>query len=273
MVRQLFINITTHTVLSVLLLLLSCATVHAHNDEELFLQGYEHYHKQEYAQALDCYQRIKRKGRATFHNMGNCYHYLKKSPQAVACWKRAQQGASYHEYDMLAQQINEVMQEINDTHVQEAAKTKMDPCLRRDDVGCKNNVGWRRFFNHLCSPISLLTLQLLFLLSWFLFFILLWRSRNRTQLYSIALLCILISILFLTAALWFKYAAQRYPHALVCIDTAVLYAGPQNNYQAVSSVHYMDELLLYEQGATWCKATTYDGTVTGWIETKNIEIV
>lgn len=229
--------------------------VKTYSDEELFLQGQLHYQAADYAQALSCYQLMKNKGKAAFYNMGNCYTYLKSPVDALVCWYRAQKGASYQDYDALETSIKDLRHEV-----------------RTGECSIYGYGRVQRFFNRAFSPYSLLSMQLLLICFWYLFFLLL-RYYKRSVLFLLYLICILMGIFFVSGGVWFKSKQQWYRHAVVRSEQASLFSGPDTKYHVLFSVRLIDELQVCEHIPGWCRVQAGDGTKAGWIEEGDIEIV
>ena len=75
------------------------------NNEELFLQANQQYDAGNYAQAIEIYESIAPHGRGVDYNLGNCWYQQGEYAQAIACWLRAQRGASRNEQASIAHNI------------------------------------------------------------------------------------------------------------------------------------------------------------------------
>lgn len=242
-------------------------------DEELFLQGNSFYQQREYAQALSFYEAIKHKGRAVFYNRGNCYYYMQKPLEAFVGWCRARKGATYKEYDASVAACCALKEELS--------SGAYGGQLSGVGSTTQGKLCTGSFFERLYTPISLLALQILFGCLWYVFFLVLFfykrvvrgRSRfKRSGLFLLYLLCILMSMFFMGFGVVTKYKKEWYPHAIVCVPQASLFAGPHKKYPVLRVLPCMEEVVVREKISGWCRLDI-NNTSGGWIEDTKIEIV
>ncbi|MDP3888938.1 MAG: hypothetical protein Q8Q25_00130, partial [bacterium] len=170
---------TVRKIILIVTIMVPCFLVtllRAQNDEEQFLRAHQEYMNGRYEQALALYQSIENKGSATWYNVGNCHYHMNNYPQALACWYRAQCGASSKECDAIMHNINEVHNRTDSS-----------------ELKTMHIIHW---FAKPFSHFSLFILQLLFLGSWYCMFFLYKRRRRSIGFISVVTMNAVLSILF-----------------------------------------------------------------------------
>src|SRR5581483_4954130 len=81
-------------------------------EQEFFLQANKAYEKNEFQEAYNLYNKIEKKGVATWYNMGNCAYKLGNYAQALACWQCSQQGAKPAEFEAINANIAVVEEKL-----------------------------------------------------------------------------------------------------------------------------------------------------------------
>ncbi len=224
----------------------------ARNAQELFLRANKCYERNEWQKAVDTYDAIGRKGRAVWYNMGNCLYKLHQYPDALVCWKRAQKGATAAESYDITRNIHAAVCKLG--------KTEHDTWWER----------WYNFIQRGAGFFSLLTLQLIFLLAWFLlFFGARWWVKQRWY-FSQALLLV-VGVLFSGTSLFVVYRAHQYPVGIVLKKRVSLFAGPNQDYHVLDTVHCADEVKICEEHPGWYKVLCH-GTL-GWIAAADVKVV
>jgi len=259
------------------------------SDEELYLQGNSFYLQGDYAKALARYQDIKRKGPAVFHTMGNCYRYLSNPVEAIVSWRQAQRGAGRAEFDELECAIQDIKQnyyEQEDTdHLNRTQENN------KQDKNKRDNNFWV-YTERLFVPYSLLWVQIIFLFFWYLFFLLMYRKKNKVRVWgswftSLLYLCILGCMIFSGIGMWLKNQEHRYKRAIVAQTAVTLHAGPQKKFKKIGELRLLDELLVDETSKGWCKVREdkkigeekklvnkkVDWPKSGWLEEASIRII
>lgn len=221
------------------------------NAQELFLRANKEYKKAQYKKARDLYDAIEHKGRAVHYNLGNCCYELKEYPQAIAWWRRAQEGAPLSEQQDIEYNINRARQAEGFSEI--------------------NHPKWYRLLRASVVPFPLILIQLLFLLAWYWLFWALVIRRDKKGIKSMILIAGLVClIVWLGAVLFVQYQSSSYPQAVVHRTTAV-YAGPHNRYHVVGELASTDELKIVEQRTGWCKIM-HEQTY-GWVPVYNLTII
>lgn len=223
------------------------------HDEELFLHAQQLYRAGEYSHALATYQSMKQKGPAVFHALGNCSFYTNNPVDALANWHRALQGASRAEFDAL-----------------QAARAVLIQTTTEKTTTPTSSL--RFTIERMCSPYSLLTMQLLFLLFWYLLLFMLWRNKRDIWFWCI-ISCLCACIVLSGYSVWIKYQEQWYPYAIVRAETTPLLAGPNTNYHQIHTVSLLDELRVYKEIPGWCCVTQRKNGQSGWVQHNDITIV
>ncbi len=145
----------------ILFLLTSLFSVCFSTDQELFLRAKKLYMSGDVDQAAGVYSGIQKKNRAVFYNLGNCYYEQKEYPSALACWMRAQKGATKQEVDAIENAIAKAEKAIGKKHTYSVSHYASS------------------YMRRLVTPIPFLSLELLFLAMWCCLWWCTWRRRPR----------------------------------------------------------------------------------------------
>lgn len=225
--------------------------MHAGNDEELFLRGNTHYKQKVYDKAFYSYDMMDKKGRAALYNMGNCCFYQNDYAQALLYWSRAEVGAMPHEYAVIKQ---------NKEHVLSLLGKQQDQTLRYKITNVLRDI---------LPYISLLFLQIFFLLCWYVFIFLMRKKQIKTKKLLVSSLCLLMSIS--GAVLGTYYTQQHMQHGVVIKKEAQLFVGPDKGLQALSPVVYANTVTVKEIREGWYKVGYAD--MIGWVEADVVQII
>ena len=87
-----------------------CANLYSSMEHEEFLRANSLYQQKKYREALKSYELIKKKGPATWYNMGNCYFRIEDYSHAIVCWRRAQKYVSCKKFDQIEQRIGRLVE-------------------------------------------------------------------------------------------------------------------------------------------------------------------
>lgn len=232
---------------TIIILFFWASMVSAQQPQELFLQANKAYDQGDFAEALRCYQSIKKKGPILLYNIGNCHYHRGDKARAIACWQRALKGASTE----LARDI-----EHNCTIAYHALAKEYHPAR------------WDTFF--IRYKVPLLIVQFLFLFCWLFLCILLWRLKKTWRIY-VLMIGLIAMVFYLGLALWHCYERQTTMYGIVVEKNAPVYVGPHAQYHVMGTVNNGDTVHLIEQRSSWCKIAKDD--VIGWIPSSTIEIV
>ncbi|HLJ31209.1 MAG TPA: tetratricopeptide repeat protein [Candidatus Babeliales bacterium] len=226
-------------------------TINARNDEELFLRGNKHYQHKDYDNALASYELIDKKGRAVFYNMGNCYFHKDDYAQALVYWSRAERGATAQEYDQIKRNKEHVLQ----------------------IVGIQKEQSWWSIVLHMFHTtlpyVSLIILQIFFLLCWYLFIF--YARRENLSSKKAILSCFSFFIIISGLFLELHYTRQNISTGIVIKKEAQLFVGPDKGLQALSPVLYAYDVTIKEKREGWYKIQYAD--MIGWVQADVVQII
>lgn len=217
-----------------------CTISSAYTNKELFLRGNHAYEDGEYAVALKNYEDIESKGSAVWENMGNCYFHMNQYAQAKVCWQRAQRNCgSAHEYAHIAHNID---------------------VLEHADILEPSPKDITEYVYSYCASWSLLALQLLILISWFLVVYLLLYKRNRIMIASsVGFIMFIMMIIF-----GIVYQQKMGDYAVVCDDGAPVYIGPDTSYHVEGKLGHTATVRVTDTRSDWYKIMYKD--LAGWVQ-------
>jgi hypothetical protein len=225
-------------------------SVCAGNDEELFLRGNKLYESRDYPKALESYAMMTHKGRAVMYNMGNCYYHTNDYPQALVYWTRAERGATPQEVALIEQNKQQLLQKMGKSE--------------------KHSYGDRlvRFLYSMIPFISLLSLQFVFLMCWYLFVICAYKNGRYKKLFlSICVLCVMLT----GTLLWVYSKKHNNVYGVVKSQQVSIFSGPDKGFHSVGSVGLAEYVDVKEKREGWYKIG-YSGTI-GWVEAEAIQII
>lgn len=235
----------------ILLLVYASAVYTKQNTQEIFLRANKEYKETHFQKARELYESIEHKGRAVWYNLGNSLYQVKEYPQAIAAWRRAQEGASLEELKNIEYNINCAREQAGYSHIKYST--------------------WYRLLRASALLVPLVLIQIAFLLSWYLlFWALVIRRGTKGILHMILITILLCIIVWLGAALSIHYKESLCTKAVANQQTAV-YAGPHDKYHVVGGLVSTDELNIVEQRTGWCKIM--HDQVYGWVPIYNITII
>lgn len=220
-------------------------------EQETFLQANKAYEHTEFQKAHDLYNSIKNKGVATWYNMGNCAYKLGNYNQALVYWNCAKLRAQSIEVNAIDKNIDIVEDKI------ELKKTQsyMDKLL-----------AW---MIHRVNSVSLLVLQLFFLISWFLLFFFI-KRYNHGKNYRLLIGILLLINIVLSLALLQKHS-QLQLTGMIMKDKTLLFAGPHQQFHILNTLPIASKARIIEQQEQWCKIKHACGY--GWILSDSIAII
>jgi len=238
-IKSLFVSICIASALS------------AGGDEELFLRGNKYYAQKDYDNALHTYDMISKKGRAVFYNMGNCFFRKEDYSRALVCWSRAEIGATPHEYNVIKRNKSLVLKKLG-KHKEQSL--------------------WYKVFESLyviMPYISLLLLQLLFLVCWWFFIFVM--CKKQTGIRKVARSVVCVFIVFFATMLGVRYTQEKDNQAIVIKKEAMLFAGPDKSFHQLSPIAYADSARVKEAREGWYKIQY--AYMIGWVEADVIQII
>jgi hypothetical protein len=209
------------------------------SNQEIFLRGNKAYQEGAYKDALDWYEQIEQKGDAVWHNMGNCCYHLQRPVDACVYWQRAQQHAACDDYCALNTQIA-----LLDGDVAQEKPNGIQSCRE-----------WLRSHTASCS---LLALQLITLLLWFLICIALRREIH----WSINVCLLLVSMFMIWLSI--DVQLQRNRSCAVTNEEIPVFIGPNSSYHQQGSIKQAQAVIITGEREGWYKIA-YKG-LAGWVQ-------
>lgn len=215
----------------------------AQNADADFEKANRLYAQKDFFAALNVYKQIENKNDSVWHNMGNCAFYLQKYPHAFVYWQRAIDDTSF----------------FNKRRIQK---------LQAMIPGCNAELSWYNYLIGVCQNVislfSLLTLQLLFLIVWFLFCALCFAQGRSFSTYASFFIVILVFLMLVCKVKgdYIKGFAR---------EGFSLYIGPNVDYKKIADLEKINVVQIYECVDGWYKISV-DNQV-GWVEKKHIKRV
>jgi hypothetical protein len=223
----------------------------AGNDEELFLRGNNYYEQKEYDNAFRSYDLIGKKGCAVLYNMGNCLFHTGDYSHALVYWSRAEQGATPEMYYRIVQNKQLALKKIG---------APVTPTIKNRIYGVVRAT---------LPYVSLLFLQLFFLLCWYLFICLSGGQRTGTKKIAASFLCLCMAVA--SVGLIGHYTQQDISSGIITKKNAVLFAGPDKGFHELSLLAYADSVVVKEAREGWYKIRYAD--MLGWVEADVVQII
>ena len=220
---------------------------YARDVQETFLQANNCYKNKEYKKAFDLYNTISHKGCSTWYNMGNCAFKMNKHINSLVCWRKAQHNATSRELQNIEKNINIAYHMLG---------------------RMPEHTGFNRFVRTMLNRFSLFSWQILFLLFWFIFFIIVFLVKRYRR--SLLVLLLPLNIVFGSAVVK-KHWLQRYPRAIVVAKSSFAFTGPDVKYHHVGSVAIADEVTVLQQRDGWYKVQAK--RFVGWVTADTIEVI
>lgn len=231
----------------ILIFMLFAHNACALNGQETFLQANKQYEEKHFEKALGLYSSIEKKGAVIWYNMGNCHYQLGHEVDALACWKRAENGASRALLRDIEYNIDAVMYEQKGTS-QESLLNKL-----------------MKLINH----ISTLLIQIIFLIVW-IGFILAIRLSKHSKKYKVASFVLSALMLPLATLVGFKYVHQQEAVAFARMD-AKLFAGPNEKYHVIGDVTEKSQLRVCAKDGNWYKIAHQKQI--GWMNSNDLIVL
>ncbi len=226
------------------------ALSHAGNEEELFLRGNKYYAEKNYTAALHTYEMITRKGSAVLYNMGNCAFHQEDYSHALVYWNRAQKNATAHEYNLIERNKKIALQKL----------------------GHEYNNRWGDTIIRLLRGymlISVLMLQLIFLVLWWLFMFVF--CKKHTGIKKMMQACMCLTMFLCASLLTVHYVEQNVHQAIIVKKEARLLTGPDKSFHVLSPLNYAHNVRVKESREGWHKIQYAD--MIGWVEADVIQII
>lgn len=243
-------------ILSILLVLISMAAVHAQPARQFFKEGNEHYRQENYSKAIEAYEQALEEdvsSAALYYNLANAYYKTDQLGEAILYYERAQRLDP--DDDEIRQNLK-IARERTIDRFEEMPK----PVARQ---------AYQSVFQ-LLSPSGWAWLAIVLLLvmlagAWLYFF----TSRNRPG-FASGLVSLILAVLCLQLA----YAHHNYLDenraAIVLSESSYVKSGPSQQAEDVFILHLGTKALVTESYEGWKKIKLPDGKV-GWIPEEDIE--
>jgi hypothetical protein len=220
-------------------ILLSASIAHSMSNQEIFLRGNKEYQAGAYEDALQWYEQIAHKGDAVWHNMGNCCYHLNKFVDARLYWERARKHASYDDYGALQTQLAILDAQLGDEAPQETAS-------------------WIIWIRSHTASYSLIMIQIITLIIWFIFCIAAYRRMHWMR------LIILLAISIFGIWLSIDMQHQRSGNYAVTAEEIPLYVGPNSSYDQQGVIKQAHTVTITDKREGWYKIA-YKG-LAGWVQ-------
>jgi ABC-type glycerol-3-phosphate transport system permease component len=222
------------------------------HDQKLFLQANELYSMGKIEEAYNLYKHIKPINQATLFNEGMCAYKLKQYGKALACWRKAERYWSiFNRFDL----------------VRNILKAKNRGVLDEQGKSVSPHIFLQALCLSLIISIPTIHLQLLVLLLWAFLFVFLRRLYRKKQTFLIFIAFLLLCLSASTLA--FKYSLARKRMIVTTLNDVPVFSGPGRNFALLGHLPDAVETAILKESGEFCKIRT--SSVTGWIETRNIE--
>ena len=220
----------------------------AAQDSDRFVRANEAYLQEKYQDAYKLYQEISNPTPRVYFNMGSCALKLSKTGQALWRLRQAEERWGIFDYEELQASLDQIYAKIN------VSTEKKGLVLKSRDLSRQG----LRFI----KAIPLGIMQLLFLLSWTLLFVLarkLLKKKRRGL-----LIMLFVSMFLLGGLLLYRQIRVMRLSAVVIEPRVVLYAGPSTTYQQVGVLVEGCEVRVDRNRPDFCKVKTK--SQFGWVE-------
>jgi len=220
--------------------------------QELFSKANDLYKESEFEEAKNLYNKVPNKTSQINYNLGNCNYKLGQYGYALLYWRRAEREWGIFNKEELLSNIF-------------LLKNKLFG-VEKNYKGFEKIKDWTLSF---VKSVSLLVMQLIFLILWmFLFLYLKYLYRQRQRL-IIVILFILIAIVGVVLTMRYTFDARR--QAVVVSKSAKLLSGPGESFQGLGVVPEAREVIIKRTLGNYLKIKV-KGQI-GWIATNLIEEV
>lgn len=223
----------------------------AGNDEEFFLRGNNYYKQKDYDNALQSYEMIRKKGRAALYNIGNCFFHKTDYSNALVYWSRAEIGSTAQELRLIERNKEYVLKKIG-KETEQSLQVRLF-----------------KLFHSVLPYVSLLFLQLCFLLCWYFFIFLARNKQKNNKKFIVACLC--VTLLLCGTLLHISCVRENVRNAIVMKKEIALFSGPDKGFHALAPLEYADSVVVKEVREGWYKVQYAD--MIGWVESGDIQII
>lgn len=239
-------------VIALIVLIMYGGLIIARNNQEIFLRANQQYESAHYQEALNFYKSIEKKGNCVWYNMGNCAYQLHDYSWALVYWLRAIAGSSAVEYKGLMRNIDLV----------EGVAGKVQERYFWSDMFL--------FLYRLFHSWSLLFLQLLGIICWYMLFFLR-KKRFKKTVYNFCLFLVICILMVSSVGMAVKCAHDYYQQGVVCCDKQDLLVGPHADYCVLAQLSKAERVTVYKKIPGWYKVKA--GKFVGWVSSDSLEVV
>ncbi len=229
--------------------------------QEQFLQANELYKNQKYDVAFKLYEQIPHKSAALLYNMGNCSYKMGNLGQALLWWLRAEKDWGMFNREELVTNIRLVKTQLAKRIAEKEEESPGVACIKAVVANVRDPLV------SMIHSLSLLWLQLFFLLIWAMLFIYA-RYFCRKRLRSVVVVLYML-LACSGGALAVKYSMSWYTYGLVVVSKAELLSGPDQSYQVLGKVYEGQNGLIKKQTQDFYKVKV--GKKIGWIRKEFFE--
>ena len=226
-----------------------------------FIHGNELYKKGNFSEAYKIYDQIHPKIKQVHFNLGNCAFKLGKHGYALLHWRRAELGWGLFGRQDLENNIQMIKRKIKKTEIKDSEENPFHGVVNFYELVIS------KFFSCI-KAISFLSLQVLFLVTWLIFFMIQYyfdqRKKRKLVKKSIVVLCMFFALL-----LGIKYSFNYRKHAVILYPQVQLFSGPGNNFSLLGQLYESDEVIILKESSGFFKIM-YENQL-GWIDKKYIE--
>jgi hypothetical protein len=185
------------------------------------------------------------------YNIGNCFYHKDDCAQALVYWNRAEIGATPEEFNSITRNKKYILKKMGKS-VDQSFFQKIE-----------------MFFDACIPYVSLLFLQIFFLLCWLLLVFLIRKKKSR---YAKVLSCCLVGLMVVTATtMGIAYRRFSVHKAIVIKKEALLFSAPHKGFHVLAPLAYADTVVVKETREGWHKIRYAD--IIGWVEADVIQII
>lgn len=226
-----------------LVIIVGNCSVYAAKQWEQFLRANQAFENGDIQSALKEYEEIPDKGPIIFYNIGLCHKQLSNHFEALVAFKQAQKESDLRLFNIVTPQIQQLENHFEKSH---------------DTIFFVYAKWFRALF-------SLPLLQILFLIVWWTFFIVLcWLSSKYKKIIQLFLLLFLIII----GSIGFCLLYLKHTDNGLIKETASVFVGPDSSFNKLITLTQADQIQIHSLQDEWYKIQ-YDNKV-GWIEASKV---
>lgn len=220
--------------------------VKAEFQQEKFLQANLIFKKGNIQQALNLYENIEPKNACVWFNIGSCNFVLGDYIKSIWAWEKAKKNGLNKKYN-IKKNIDDAYKMLNYNY----SESLLDK------------------INNLLSYLSLLSLQLIFFLFWFITYPIILRCF-RLSYYFFALSLVLFNVAILSGV---SLRINRFYqiNAIVKNDNLNVLLGPDEKYHKIGSLNKGDKVTIYLKDKNWYKIKHRN--IIGWASEENFYLI